>query len=68
MVVGSFVLLDSYIILLLLAYFFEMSNNKKPAKPLNPEEKLQASVGKDVKIRLMEEHLKFQSNIVSAAK
>ena len=45
-----------------------MSNNKKPSKPLNPEEKLQASVGKDVKIRLMEEHLKFQANIVSAAK
>ena len=45
-----------------------MSNNKKPSKPLNPEEKLQASVGKDVEIRLMEEHLKFQANIVSAAK
>ena len=35
---------------------------------MNPEEKLQASVGKDVKIRLLEEHQKHQANIVSVAK
>jgi hypothetical protein len=41
---------------------------KKPTKPLNPEEKLQASVAKDIKIRHMEDHLRLQGIAVGAAK
>lgn len=37
-------------------------------KGLNPEEKLQQSVARDVTIRLLEEHAKYQADAVSAAK
>mmetsp|Transcript_22658 Transcript_22658/g.31055 ORF Transcript_22658/g.31055 Transcript_22658/m.31055 type:complete len:113 (-) Transcript_22658:131-469(-) len=45
-----------------------MQKKNEPKKPLNPEERLQASVARDVKIRQLEEHQKIQSNSVATAK
>jgi hypothetical protein len=45
-----------------------MSKAKGPKKPLNPEEKLQASVSRDIKIRHLEEHAKVQAEAVAVAR
>lgn len=47
-----------------------MSHKKteKPIKAVNPEERLQASVARDIKIRTMQEHSKKQADALSVAR
>ncbi len=40
----------------------------KNPKVLNPEARLQASVARDIKLRQLEEHSKYQADAVAAAK